>query len=171
MRNIFTIVKELFKCWLLDYRIPVASDLPKIDTVIVEVPNPGHPYGVERVGETSICPPLAAIANAVSNSVGVRMKELPMSPPRILKALEKKMARVYLWAGARRQFDIEQPLSVNGNTIGDVIDNLVLLHPDMKELIKDGVSCAVDDKLIMNSTSEKVSDKSEIYIFQKISGG
>ena len=39
------------------------------------------------------------------------------------------MARVYLWAGARRQFDIEQPLSVTGNTVGDVIDNLLLLHP------------------------------------------
>ena len=49
----------------LDYRIPVASDLPMIDTVIVEVPNPGHPFGVRGVGETSICPPLAAIANAV----------------------------------------------------------------------------------------------------------
>ena len=63
--------------------------MPKIDTVIVEVPNPGHPYGVRGVGETSICPPLAAIANAVSNSVGIRMKELPMSPPRILKAIEE----------------------------------------------------------------------------------
>lgn len=72
----------------LDYRIPVASDLPMIDTVIVEVPNPGHPYGVRGVGETSICPPLAAIANAVSNAAGVRLKELPMSPPRILAALE-----------------------------------------------------------------------------------
>ena len=72
----------------LDYRIPVASDLPMIDTVIVEVPNPGHPYGVRGVGETSICPPLAAIANAVSNAVGVRLKQLPMSPPRILAALE-----------------------------------------------------------------------------------
>lgn len=71
----------------LDYRIPVASDLPLIDTVIVEVPNPGHPYGVRGVGETSICPPLAAIANAVSNAAGVRLKELPMSPPRILAAL------------------------------------------------------------------------------------
>ncbi len=71
----------------LDYRIPVASDLPMIDTVIVEVPNPGHPYGVRGVGETSICPPLAAIANAVSNAAGVRLTELPMSPPRILKAL------------------------------------------------------------------------------------
>ncbi|MFT7594714.1 MAG: CO/xanthine dehydrogenase Mo-binding subunit [Paracoccaceae bacterium] len=74
----------------LDYRIPVASDLPMIDTVIVEVPNPGHPYGVRGVGETSICPPLAAIANAVSAAAGVRLHELPMSPPRILAALEKQ---------------------------------------------------------------------------------
>ncbi len=72
----------------LDYRIPVASDLPMIDTVIVEVPNPGHPYGVRGVGETSICPPLAAIANAVSAAAGVRLRQLPMSPPRILEALE-----------------------------------------------------------------------------------
>lgn len=74
----------------LDYRIPVASDLPMIDTVIVEVPNPGHPYGVRGVGETSICPPLAAIANAVSNAAGVQLKELPMSPPRILAALAEQ---------------------------------------------------------------------------------
>jgi CO/xanthine dehydrogenase Mo-binding subunit len=74
----------------LDYRIPVASDLPMIDTVIVEVPNPGHPYGVRGVGETSIVPPLAAVANAVSAAVGVRLTELPMSPPRVLKALEDK---------------------------------------------------------------------------------
>ena len=74
----------------LDYRIPVASDLPMIDTVIVEVPNPGHPYGVRGVGETSICPPLAAIADAVSNAAGVQLKELPMSPPRILAALAEQ---------------------------------------------------------------------------------
>jgi CO/xanthine dehydrogenase Mo-binding subunit len=72
----------------LDYRIPVCSDLPMIDTVILEIPNPKHPYGVRGVGETSIVPPLAAIANAVSNAVGVRMTHIPMSPPRILKALE-----------------------------------------------------------------------------------
>ena len=74
----------------LDYRIPVASDLPMIDTVIVEVPNPGHPYGVRGVGETSICPPLAAIANAVSNAAGVRMRMLPMRPARILDALDEQ---------------------------------------------------------------------------------
>ena len=71
----------------LDYRIPVCSDLPFIDTKILEIPNPGHPYGVRGVGETSIVPPLAAIGNAVSNAVGVRMDHVPVSPPRILKAL------------------------------------------------------------------------------------
>ena len=74
----------------LDYRIPVASDLPNIDTVILEIPNPGHPYGVRGVGETPIVPPLAALANAVSRAAGIRMTELPMSPPKILKALSAK---------------------------------------------------------------------------------
>ncbi len=76
----------------LDYRIPVASDLPMIDTVIVEVPNPGHPYGVRGVGETSIVPPLAAIANAVSAAAGVRLTELPMSPPRVLRGIDEAAA-------------------------------------------------------------------------------
>ena len=74
---------------LLDYRVPVASDLPSIETVILEIPNPGHPYGVRGVGETPIVPPLAAISNAVSRAAGVRMSELPMSPPRVLKAMSK----------------------------------------------------------------------------------
>ncbi|HEY4164993.1 MAG TPA: xanthine dehydrogenase family protein molybdopterin-binding subunit, partial [Dongiaceae bacterium] len=72
----------------LDYRIPVCSDLPMIDTVILEIPNPGHPYGVRGVGETSIVPPLAAVANALSHAAGVRLTELPASPPRVLKAIE-----------------------------------------------------------------------------------
>ncbi|MCC6718195.1 MAG: xanthine dehydrogenase family protein molybdopterin-binding subunit [Acetobacteraceae bacterium] len=76
----------------LDYRVPVCSDLPMIDTQILEIPNPKHPYGVRGVGETSIVPPLGAIANAVSNAVGIRMAHIPMSPPRILAALEAKRA-------------------------------------------------------------------------------
>jgi CO/xanthine dehydrogenase Mo-binding subunit len=71
----------------LDYRIPVASDLPRIDTVILEIPNPGHPYGVRGVGETPIVPPLAAVSNAVARAIGMRLNSLPMSPPRILQAL------------------------------------------------------------------------------------
>ena len=73
----------------LDYRIPVASDLPMIDTAILEIPNPGHPYGVRGVGETGIVPPLAAVANSVSRAAGVRMTSLPMSPPKVLAALKK----------------------------------------------------------------------------------
>ena len=73
----------------LDYRIPVASDVPMIDTIIVEVPNPGHPYGVRGVGETPIVPPLAAVANAVSQAIGHRLTQLPMSPPRIVEALDR----------------------------------------------------------------------------------
>ncbi len=72
----------------LDYRIPVASDLPMIDTVIVEVPNPNHPFGVRGVGETPIVPPMAAIANAIENAIGIRFTELPMSPPKVLAALK-----------------------------------------------------------------------------------
>ena len=73
----------------LDYRIPVCSDVPMIDTVIVEVPNPTHPYGVRGVGETPIIPPMAAIANAVEGALGIRFTDLPMSPPRVLKALDE----------------------------------------------------------------------------------
>ncbi len=72
----------------LDYRIPVASDLPMIDTVMVEVPSPTHPYGVRGVGEVPIIPPMAAISNAIENAIGIRMPDLPMSPPKILAALD-----------------------------------------------------------------------------------
>jgi CO/xanthine dehydrogenase Mo-binding subunit len=72
----------------LDYRVPVASDLPMIDTQIIEVPNPSHPYGVRGVGETPIVAPLAAAANAVRAATGVRIADLPLSPPRVLAALD-----------------------------------------------------------------------------------
>ena len=71
----------------LDYRMPVASDLPMIDTVIVEVPNPGHPYGVRGVGEVGIVPPMAAVANAIHQATGRRLRDLPMSPVRVLEAI------------------------------------------------------------------------------------
>ena len=77
---------------LLDYRMPTCLDLPLIETIIVEVPNPGHPLGVRGVGEVSIVPPPAAVANAIYRAIGVRMTELPMSPPRLLKAILKHHA-------------------------------------------------------------------------------
>jgi CO/xanthine dehydrogenase Mo-binding subunit len=70
---------------LLDYRMPTALDLPMIETQLVEVPNPGHPYGVRGVGEVPIVPPLAAVANAVSAALGQRMTTLPLTPRQILE--------------------------------------------------------------------------------------
>jgi CO/xanthine dehydrogenase Mo-binding subunit len=72
----------------LDYRIPVASDLPMIEPVVVEVPNPGHPYGAKGVAEVNICPPMAAIGNAIDRAIGRRLTELPMSPPKVLAAID-----------------------------------------------------------------------------------
>ena len=74
----------------MDYRLPTCLDLPMIETVIVEIPNPGHPYGVRGVGEVPIVPPPAAIANAIYRAVGVRMHDLPMSPARLLENILSK---------------------------------------------------------------------------------
>ena len=81
---------QMLNSSFLDYRMPTSLDLPMIDTVIVEVENPGHPYGVRGVGEVSIVPPLAAIANAIHDATGVRMNTLPMNPQAVLKALDGK---------------------------------------------------------------------------------
>jgi xanthine dehydrogenase molybdenum-binding subunit len=75
---------------LLDYRMPTALDLPMIETIIVEVPNPGHPFGVRGVGEANIVPPPGALANAIHNAIGVRMESLPMKPSAIMEAIWSK---------------------------------------------------------------------------------
>jgi CO/xanthine dehydrogenase Mo-binding subunit len=85
---IFNAKGELENAGFLDYRIPVASDLPMIDTVIVEVPNPLHPYGIRGVGEVPICPPMPAVVTAVNQAAGVRVCDLPLSPPKILAAID-----------------------------------------------------------------------------------
>ncbi len=76
----------------LDYRVPVASDLPEIDVALVEIPNPRHPFGAKGVGEVPIVPPMAAIANAIFDATGVRMESLPMSPPKIRAAIDAAKA-------------------------------------------------------------------------------
>ena len=81
---------QMLNSSFLDYRMPTSLDLPMIDTVIVEVPNSGHPFGVRGTGEVSLVPPMGAIANAIYHAVGVRMTELPMSPDKILEALWAK---------------------------------------------------------------------------------
>ena len=87
---LFNAKGEMENAGFLDYRVPVASDLPMIDTQIVEVTNPTHPFGVRGVGETPIVAPLAAVGNAVSRATGIRHTELPLSPPRVLAALDEQ---------------------------------------------------------------------------------
>jgi xanthine dehydrogenase molybdenum-binding subunit len=77
---------------LLDYRMPTALDVPMIEAVIIETPNPGHPYGVRGVGEVPIVPPPAAVANAVYDAIGIRLDALPMSPARVLKKIRERKA-------------------------------------------------------------------------------
>ena len=77
----------------LDYRMPISLDVPMIDTVIVEVPNPGHPFGVRGVGEANIIPPIPAIANAIYHAAGVRMNTLPMNPGTVLDRIKKANGR------------------------------------------------------------------------------
>ena len=72
----------------LDYRMPVCSDLPMLDNMIIEIPNPKHPQGVRGVGEVPLVPSLAAIRNAVYDALGIRFYDLPMSPPKVLEAMD-----------------------------------------------------------------------------------
>ena len=74
----------------LDYRMPVGSDLPMIEAVMVEVPNPKHPHGVKGVGEVPLVPPMAAVANAIHNALGKRFYSLPMSPPKVLEVIDAR---------------------------------------------------------------------------------
>ena len=85
---IFDLDGRMENSGFLDYRMPVCSDLPMIDTVLVEKPNPAHPYGVKGVGEPPIVTPLAAVANAVRDATGLRFHHLPLSPDRVWSALK-----------------------------------------------------------------------------------
>ena len=75
---------------LLDYRLPTSLDVPMLETVILESPNPAHPFGVRGCGEISIAPPPAAIANAIHDAVGVRMNSMPMAPHKVCAAIKAK---------------------------------------------------------------------------------
>lgn len=77
----------------LDYRMPVASDLPMLDNVMIEVPNPKHPQGVRGVGEAPLVPPLAAVSNAMSHALGLRFDSLPMSPPKVLAKIKSGVVK------------------------------------------------------------------------------
>ena len=81
------------------------------------------------------------------------------------------MANVYLWSGLRALVDKENPIKIDGESLEELLDNLIISYPNLKAIIQEGVSFSVDNKLVMNSTVERIKENSEVYIFQKISGG
>ena len=83
---------EMLNTGFLDYRVPTTLDVPDVEPILVEVPNPGHPFGVRGVGETPIVPPLGTLHNAIARAAGVRVRQLPMSPPRVLEAIQQAQA-------------------------------------------------------------------------------
>ena len=122
----------------LDYRIPVASDLPMIETIIVEVPNPNHPYGVRGVGEVGIVPPLPALANAVYDATGARIRELPMSPPRVLEGDHVRqrrrglMAQVHFSSNQRRLTGGAAQVEVEAATVRELLRKLEEMFPGIR---------------------------------------
>ncbi|HEX7926556.1 MAG TPA: xanthine dehydrogenase family protein molybdopterin-binding subunit, partial [bacterium] len=78
---------NMLNAGFLDYRMPTFLDVPVIETVLVEVPNPHHPFGVRGVGETPIVPPMATIHNAIARGTGYRIRELPMAPYKVLEGI------------------------------------------------------------------------------------
>ena len=81
------------------------------------------------------------------------------------------MANVYLWSGVRALVAEENPLKIDGENLEELLDNLIISYPNLKDIIQEGVSFSVDNKLVMSSTVERIKENSEVYIFQKISGG
>ena len=78
---------------LLDYRIPTALDIPEISSVIVEPVDPNGPFGAKGMSEGTMLPVAPALANAIFEAIGVRIKELPFTPDRLLAGLERKKRR------------------------------------------------------------------------------
>lgn len=81
---------QLLNSNFLDYKIPTPFDSPEIEAIIVESHDPEGPFGAKECGEGALAPVIPAIGNAIYDAVGVRMFEVPMTPDRILKAIEKK---------------------------------------------------------------------------------
>ncbi len=164
----------------LDYRVPVASDLPRIDTVIVEVPNPNHPYGVRGCGEVPIIAPMATIANAIKHAVGVRLCEQPMSPPRVLKAIEEAeaaarrreaVARVQLSSSLKPYTDGASELEVQAVNVRQLLQQIGERYPQLQHHLEHDIAVAIDGVVYQDALLQPISGASEVILIDKIAGG
>ena len=74
----------------MDYKILTAADMPEIAVILVETPDSNNPYGAKSIGQLATMMAASAVANAVYDATGVRVRELPFNPHKILHSLEKK---------------------------------------------------------------------------------
>ena len=170
---------KLQNAGFLDYRMPVASDVPMIDAILVEVANPKHPYGVRGVGETPIVPPLGAIANAMENATGIRFTELPMSPPKVLKALKERRAgdieerpgspgrddaggvgaigpRVVLIGNLAQLTGGVAEFQLSATSVKQLFRQLTELHPAIGPHLDEGVAVAIDGQIYQDALLEPI---------------
>jgi hypothetical protein len=75
---------------MLEYKSPTSLDMPEVDTELIENPDPRGPFGAKEVGQGPLLPIMPAVANAVYDAVGVRIDEVPITPEKIVKALDDK---------------------------------------------------------------------------------
>ena len=162
----------------LDYRVPVASDVPMIEPIVVEVPNPNHPYGVKGVGEVSICPPMAAIANAMADAIGRRMQELPMSPPKGARSARPPRrpgavrVRVVLSTGTSlRRTGGEKEFEIDARNLRGVIRAMDARFPGLGEYLEEETTVVIDGELHEAAWFQPLRENAEVYFLPKIEAG
>ena len=170
---------KLQNAGFLDYRMPVASDLPMIEPILVEVANPRHPLGVRGVGETPIIPPLGAIANAMEQATGIRFTELPMSPPKVLKALKDRergsppgsshdMARVVLIGNLAQLTGGVAEFQLSATSVKQLFQQLTELHPAIEPHLEEGIAVAIDGQIYQDALFQPIGPDSEVFLLPQI---
>ena len=143
--------------------------------MLVEVPNPRHPFGARGVGEVPIIPPMAAIANAIRGATGLRMPDLPMSPPKVRAAIRRRrlMPRVVLSSGsAAQQFaDGQTEFEVEATTFRRLVLELEQRFPGLGKQVEESMAIAIDGEIFQDAYAAKLKPDSEIYLIPKIGGG
>jgi hypothetical protein len=94
---------------LLEYKSLTSLDMPEVFTELVEDPDPNCPFGAKEVGQGPLLPVMPAVANAIFDAVGVRIDELPITPAKVLAALEKKAKGETPRVGPERFPDVPYP--------------------------------------------------------------
>jgi 4-hydroxybenzoyl-CoA reductase subunit alpha len=94
---------------MLEYKSPTTHEMCEVETILVEDPDPNGPFGAKEAGQGPLLPVMPAVANAVFDAVGVRVDEVPISPPKVLKALQRKAAGAEPRFGPDRMPDARWP--------------------------------------------------------------